>query len=438
MQRVLLIGLNHTTAPVEVRERLAFAPQRVQHAIDELRSRVPGCEAVVLSTCNRVELYLAAPTEIERQAVIRFLADFHQLPEAAFATHLYEMRGRSAIEHLFAVACSLDSMVLGETQIIGQVRHAYEVSRGIGATGAILNPLFQRAVSVGKEVLSATQLSDGRVSVASVAVDYAKRIFETFEDKTVLCLGTGKMSQLVLSHFAKLKPKHMLVSSRSIERAREVATQYKGEGVSTDRLDEHLVRADVVVSSTGHPVTLVTRSRFEPLMRQRRYRPVFFIDIAVPRDIEPAVGELEGVYLYNLDDLQEVVVRTMDERGQSVEAARSIVVGHVEAFMRWHRQREIGPMIDALYKRYNQIARGELDRTAARMQLDAEQRQHLEELAHRLVQKMLHDPVTQLRESGQHENTQAYAHAIERLFKLDLPASDQPNEDDRTGEEKPQ
>lgn len=435
MQRVLLIGLNHTTAPVDVRERLAFAPQRVQHAITELQKRIDGCEAVVLSTCNRVELYLAAPVEIDRDRVIDFLSEFHELPATDFASHLYEMRGRSAIEHLFAVACSLDSMVLGETQIIGQVRHAYEVSRGVGATGGILNPLFQRAVSVGKEVLSATQLSDGRVSVASVAVDYARRIFESFEDKTVLCLGTGKMSQLVLSHFARLNPKHMLVSSRSVERAREIAKQFDGEGVSSERLDEYLVRADVVVSSTGHPVTLVTRARFEPLLKQRRYRPVFLIDIAVPRDIEPAVGELEGVYLYNLDDLQEVVVRTMDQRGQSVEEARKIVVGHVEAFLQWHRQREIGPMIDALYKRYNQIARTELDRTAARMQLDAEQRQHLEELAHRLVQKMLHDPVTQLRESGRHDDAQAYAHAVEKLFKLDLPQANRATEENSSGKD---
>lgn len=425
MQRLLLIGLNHTTAPLDVREKLAFAQRRTIEAVEALKQSIDGSEAVVLSTCNRVELYLAAPQEIEREQIVAFLKDFHQLPDDSFASHLYEMRGRSVIEHLFAVASSLDSMVLGETQILGQVRTAYESSRTLGATGALLNPLFQRAVGVGKEVLSQTHLADGRVSVASVAVDYATRIFDSFDDKTVLCMGTGKMSQLVLRSFAALKPKHLIVASRDVERARRIGAQFGGEGVSSENLDQLLIQADVVVSSTGHPHNLITKKRFEPLRKPRRYRPIFMIDIAVPRDIEVAVAEIEGVYLYNLDDLQEVVTRTIDSRGSAVDAARAIVNQHVDTFLAWHRQREIGPMIDALYKRYNDIARSELERTASRMQLDEAQKQHLEELVHRMVQKMLHDPVSQLRSPAPHENGQAYVHAIEKLFKLEPPRDDE-------------
>ncbi len=421
MQRLLLIGLNHTTAPLDVRERVAFAPSRAQVAIDALRQQIDGCEVVILSTCNRVELYLAGSAEIDRQVIVDFLRRFHDLPNDQFASHLYEMRGRAVIEHLFAVASSLDSMVLGETQIIGQVRQAYEASRLAAATGAILNPLFQRALTVGKEVLSQTHLAEGRVSVASVAVDYAKRIFDTFADKTVLCMGTGKMSQLVLRQFVSLRPKQLLVASRDLGRATRVAEQFGGVGVSSMELDQLLIQADVVVSSTGHPHSLVTRARFEPLLRPRRYRPIFMIDIAVPRDIEPSVGDLDNVYLYNLDDLQEVVARTFDTRGQSVIDARHIVNAQVDAFLVWHRQREIGPMIDALYQRYHDIARAELERSGVKMQLDNQQKQQIEELLHRVVQKMLHDPVSQLRSPIPHESGQAYIHAIEKLFKLEPP-----------------
>jgi glutamyl-tRNA reductase len=421
MQRLLLIGLNHTTAPLDVREKLAFAQTRSLLAIARLQECIEGVEVVILSTCNRVELYLGAPREISRSEVVTFLRTFHNLPDDSFASHLYEMRGRSVIEHLFAVSSSLDSMVLGETQIIGQVRDAYEAARTAGATGPLLNPLFQRAVNVGKEVLSRTPLAEGRVSVASVAVDYASRIFDTFSDKTVLCMGTGKMSQLVLRQFVTLKPKQLLIASRNIDRARSVAEQFGGQGVSSLELDQLLIQADIVVSSTGHPQTLVTKARFEALRRPRRYRPIFMIDIAVPRDIEPGVGEIEGVYLYNLDDLQEVVNRTMDSRSESVETARAIVNKQVDGFLAWHRQREIGPMIDAMYKRYTDIARAELERTAGKMQLDDQQRAHMEELVHRIVQKMLHDPVSQLRSPEPHENAQTYVHAIEKLFKLEPP-----------------
>jgi glutamyl-tRNA reductase len=421
MQRLLLIGLNHTTAPLDVREKLAFGPSRLEQAITQLRQQFDACEAVILSTCNRVELYLCAAEPIDRDRVIAFLKSFHSLPDERFTSHLYEMRGRSVIEHLFAVTSSLDSMVLGETQILGQVRSAYEAARDIGAAGPLMHPLFQRAVGVGKEVLSQTQIGQGRVSVASVAVDYASRIFDTFADKTVLCMGTGKMSQLVLRQFVGLKPKHLIVASRRLERAHEVAQQFGGEAVSSVDLDPLLVQADIVVSSTGHPEPLITRKRFEPLLRPRRYRPVFMIDIAVPRDIDPSVGDLEGVYLYNLDDLQEVVTRTIDSRGSAVETARAIINRHVDTFLAWHRQREIGPVIDALYKRSNQIARAELERTCGKLQPDAQQQAHLEELVHRIVQKMLHDPVSQLRAPDPHESGQAYVHAIEKLFKLEPP-----------------
>jgi glutamyl-tRNA reductase len=319
---------------------------------------------------------------------------------------------------LFTVASSLDSMVLGETQILGQVRGAYETSLAAGATGPLLNPLFQRAVAVGKEVLTRSKLGEGRVSVASVAVDYARRIFDHFGDKTVLCVGTGKMAQLVLQRFAELKPGQLMVCSRDLDRAQTAAAPYGGQGVLFSGMEQHLVQSDIVITSTGAPHAVITRKKFEPLLRQRRYRPIFLIDIAVPRDVETAVGDLESVYLYNLDDLQEVVLQTMGDRQTTAAVAKQMVAGQVDAFAQWQRQRAIGPLIDALYKRSADIAQAELARTIGKMQADEKQREHLEELVHRIVQKMLHEPVRHLRTSEPHEGVPGYAHAVEKLFGL--------------------
>ena len=422
MHRLSLIGLNHTTAPLVVRERLAFAPQQALVAINELQKRTGG-EVVLLSTCNRVEIYLAGPKPVDRATVVKFLGDFHELPADQFQSHLYEQRGHGVVPHLFAVASSLDSMVLGETQILGQVRSAYETSRQIGAAGPLLNPLFQRAVSVGKEVLSGTGLGEGRLSIASVAVDYARRIFDTFADKTVLCLGTGKMSQLVLQHFVGLGTGRLLVASREQSRADAFAKDFGGHGVTMADLDKHLVASDIVVASTGATHPIITKDRFAKLLKQRRYRPIFLIDIAVPRDIEAGVGDLDSVYLYNMDDLQQVVSRTISERSQQIEAAHAIVNRHVQQFLQWHREREIGPVIDALYQRYNAIARAELERTLGKLPLDDAGKQELEQLVHRIVQKMLHDPVKQLKQGHDpREGGQAYLHAVEKLFRLEAGA----------------
>ncbi|MDB5326537.1 MAG: glutamyl-tRNA reductase [Phycisphaerales bacterium] len=443
MNDLLLIGLNHTTAPLDVRERLALAPQRAFDAITAWQQRsaggnAGGGEVVLLSTCNRVEIYLAGP--VERGAVVDFLADFHATPAAKFETHLYERHGRAAVEHLFAVASGLDSMVLGESQILGQVRTAYETSRSAGATGPVLNPLFQRAATVGKEVLTDTGLGDGRVSVASVAVDYAKRIFDTFSDKTVLCLGTGKMSRLVLQGFTSLKTGKVLVASREQSRADAFAAKFGGRdfsggdlsirGVTMDDLDKHLIAADVIIGSTGATHPVVTRERFAGLLKKRRYRPAFFLDIAVPRDIEPAVGDLEGVYLYDLDDLQGVVSQTLAGRTGQVEVARGVVRRHVDAYAAWHRQREIGPLIDALYRHSGDIAKGELDRTLGKLDLDDSGREQVEQLVHRVIQKLLHGPVSQLKQAHEPHNDsrgegQAYVHAVEKLFNLRPPTDDQ-------------
>jgi glutamyl-tRNA reductase len=328
-------------------------------------------------------------------------------------------------------------MVLGETQILGQVREAYDAASQMGACGAILNPLFQRAIAVGKEVLSATGIAEGRVSVASVAVDYARRIFDSFADKTVLSIGAGKMAALVLQSFAALKPKRLLVCNRNAEKANALAARFSGEAADFDRLDDHLVAADIVVSSTGSAHPIITAARVASLRKAMRYRPIFMIDIALPRDVEAAVGDLENVYLCNIDDLQQVVAQTLSQRSGALDAARAIVNKHVDGFVAAQRTREMGPLIDRLANRYHALASEELKRTINKLtNLSEAERSHLEELTRRIVNKLLHDPITMLRNTeGMHGTTSQYLHALERLFKLEEGIADQSDPKETSGAE---
>jgi glutamyl-tRNA reductase len=438
MQRLLLLGLNHTTAPLEVRERLAFDATTRQAALEKFKEHFPACEAVILSTCNRVELYAARqvhekPTPAE---IVQFLASSHGLSPDAVEPHLYRKSNREVVEHLFTVASSLDSMVLGETQILGQVREAYEVATKLKLAGSSLNPLFQKALAVGKQIMHETTLAEGRVSVASVAVDYARQIFERFDDKTVLCVGGGKMAALVLQAFVALKPGNLLVCNRSQDKSQLLASKFNGKSVSFEQLAEHLVAADIVVTSTGATQPIITRSQFESILKRRRYRPIFIIDIAFPRDVAPAVGELDHVYLYNLDDLQNVVQNTRSQRQDAVADARELITAAVEQFTLWHRQRELGPTIARLYERYHAVAQDELTRTLHKLpNVSVEERSHLEDLARRIVNKLLHDPIHTLRNADtNHLGSTQYLHAMQKLFHLD---SDPEPDEAVTGESQP-
>jgi glutamyl-tRNA reductase len=333
---------------------------------------------------------------------------------------MYQKADVDMIRHLFHVASSLDSMVLGETQILGQVRDAYEAAAQLGAAGASLNPLFQKALAAAKQVMHDTALTEGRLSVASVAVDYARGIFDHFSDKTVLSIGAGKMAQLVLRHFSQLRPGDLLVCNRDAAKALALAQEFSGRQVPFEGLEDHLVAADIVLTSTGAQHAIITRTQFEPLRKRRRYRPLFIIDIAVPRDVEPALGEIDGVFLYNLDDLQDVVSKTQSQRKDVIASAHGIVEQHVEAFILWHRQRELGPAIRRLHERYHNIAKEELTRTLNKLpNLSPAEREHLEELSRRIVNKLLHDPVQVLRHADQsHIPAAQYLHALEKLFQL--------------------
>lgn len=427
MQRLLMRGLNHATAPVDIREKCAFTPDRRREALARFQQAFPGAEFVIVSTCNRVELYTARPVHAHprREELLDFFCSFHGLSADAIRPHLYEKVNRAVAEHLFTVAASLDSMVVGETQILGQVREAYDAASAQGTLGTLLNPLFQRAIATARDVHAQTHLTEGRRSIASIAVDYARRIFDRFSDKTVLCVGAGKMSQLVLTHLAELQVGRLLVTNRDMEKAKALANDFGGQAVAFDQLSAHLAAADIVLSGTAASQPIITRKLFEAVLRQRRYRPAFLIDIAMPRDIEQGVGELENVYLYNIDDLQTVVAATDSGRQAAIDQARQIVLARVDEFIAWHRTREAGPLIERLYARSHELAHDEVQRTLHKLPdaTDAE-RAHLDDLARRIVNKLLNDPVQTVRTTNAVDGTSPYLHALARLFRLGDPPPD--------------
>jgi glutamyl-tRNA reductase len=422
MHRLLMLGLSHATADLATREKFAFNADQQRQVLEQFKQKFPGCEAVLLCTCNRVELYAATKTlnDPPIEELTSFLCNSRGVRPEEFASHWYHRNERAVVHHLFTVVSSLDSMVLGESQILGQVREAYDMAHRQNVTGSLLNPLFQRAIAVGKQVMSETQLGAGRLSVASVAIDYGRRIFDHFNDKTVLNIGAGEMAELVLQHLKELNPGQLLLCNRSVSRAEELSRRFGGRTASLDELDELLIAADIVVTSTGASEPIITRARFEKLLKPRRYRPIFIIDIAMPRDVEPSIEKLENVYLYNLDHLQQVVSQTQSQRKDAIAAAQQIVHSQVEAFVSWHRRRELGPLIDNLYQKYHRIAQEEIERTLNKLPNTTEaEKEHLQELARRIVNKLLHDPMRTLKNAeGIHGPPAQYLHAMEKLFGL--------------------
>lgn len=416
-----MVGLNHRTAPLELRERVAFTAAQGEEAVRKFRAAFPHGELVVLSTCNRVELYLARPLKAEPslESITRFVAEFHGIDPAALHEHLYHHEDRAVIEHLFTVATSLDSMVVGETQILSQVKHAYHHGCDAGGVGKMLHGLFQRALAAAKDVHEKTALSSGRLSVASVAVDLAASVFDRFDDKTVLCVGAGKMTTLMLRHMQELKPRRIVIANRSAERAADLARQFSAEAQPFEQLDAILTEADILLTGTGATEPIITEARFKALLKARRYRPIVMVDIAVPRDIEPGVAQLNNVYLYNIDDLQEVAAGNRGKRDREIAAARALLAEHVEEYLRWSAARDVGPLVKALYEQAHGMVRAELDGYFAKHpDLTPERRQELEHLSHRLIGKLLHGPVTQLTTRAETTARPMLAAAVRRLFEL--------------------
>ncbi len=412
---LVLLGINHNTAPIEVRERLAIPAGRLADATRTLLHQPGIREGLILSTCNRVELVTlqedTPATENNKADLLRFLHEYFAVPAQTIQPHLYEFREREAVRHLFRVASSLDSMVVGEPQILGQVKESYTVAREVGAVSSQLDTLLQRAFTVAKKVRNETQIGSSSVSIASVAVDLARKIFGSLQGKTVLLVGAGKMSELAARHLIQQGAASILVANRTQSRAEKIAAEFSGPAVHTeaipfDDLYAQADRADIVITSTGAPQKLFGRSHGQHFLHRRRNRPMFFIDIAVPRDVDPGMNDVEGCFVYDIDDLQQVATANLADRSREAAAAENIVTREVEKYQQRLQSLDAVPAILALQQNAEAIREAELKRLQSKLAtLTPEQQAAVEALTRSLTAKLLHPQLVALRRSPERRSS---------------------------------
>jgi len=413
----LLLGVNHKTAPVEVRERLAIPESRLAEATRRLAQHPGIDEGMVLSTCNRVELLVASANGA---ADLRhFLREYFSTDVTPYGPHLYELREKDVVRHLFRVASSLDSMVVGEPQILGQVKEAYATARAVGAVHSQLEALVTRAFAVAKRVRTETAVGSSAVSVASAAVQLAKKIFGTLAGKSVYLVGAGKMSELAARHLMAQGASAIFVANRTHERAVALAGRFGGQAILFEQLYDTCDRADIVITSTGAPHALFRREHGELFLQRRRNRPMFFIDIAVPRDVDPEMNKLDGIFVYDIDDLQAIVAGHVADRSREAERAEAIVTQEVERFLARLEAQSVVPTIVSLQGQLEAIRQAELDRVRGRLgALTPEQEQAVEALSRGIVNKILHAPITTLKTAAGQPEATTVIDVIRRLFNL--------------------
>jgi glutamyl-tRNA reductase len=421
--KLQMIGCSHHHSSLAVRERLAFSPVQSGLALDSLRERFPQVEAVLLSTCNRVEIYTAAEDpEVtpSHEQVAQFMADFHQLPMYEIFDDLFERTGDDAVRHLFTVAASLDSMVVGEPQILSQVKAAYELAKDRRSAGPLTHGIFQTAVRVAKRVATETTLHQRRVSIPSVAVgDFARAIFERFDDKKVLVLGAGEMGEETLRYLQNEGAHDVTVINRSFERAEQLARRWQGRAEPWEQLPAELVRADLVIGTTGASQPIMTLAQYKQIEPARYQRPLFILDLAVPRDFDPAIGDRLGVYLYSIDDLQAACQKNRRDRDKELPAAIHIVEQETGRFMADLHHRATAPIIKRLKEGWQQPKDDELRRLFNKLpELDEKSRGEIAQAFERLVNKLLHPPLESLRSEAEKGPPHGLLDALKRLFQL--------------------
>ena len=390
------LGINHRTAPLEVREQLAFHAEELRRALSDLMSSGHVHEAAILSTCNRTELYCQADTP---QAAIDWLADYRRVPAHTIEPYLYAHPDRDAVRHAFRVASGLDSMVLGEPQILGQMKEAVRIARESGALGTTLNKLFQSSFAVAKDVRSTTAIGANIVSMAAAAVRLAERIFETIANQNVLFIGAGEMIELCATHFAARNPKQIVIANRTIDRGRALADRFGATAIRLEDVGERLAEFDIVVSCTASQLPIIGLGLVERAVRLRRHRPILMVDLAVPRDVEVEVGELDDVFLYTVDDLAQIVESGIESRQSAVVDAEAIVDGRVDDFLQWMQTRESVPIIRALRDNAERMRRHEMEHALKLLARGEDPAAVLEHLSHRLMNKYLHAPTHALNQT---------------------------------------
>jgi glutamyl-tRNA reductase len=415
-----LIGINHRTAPVEVRERMHIPESRLAQAVSDLIHREGIREGLILSTCNRVEVVTSAEDSVDAEPIMQqFLADHHQFDLGPYQRFFYHYQQQEVARHLFRVAASLDSMIVGEPQILGQLKRAYALAREAGGLNGSLKEIVNQALAVARRVRRETALGSAAVSVSYAAVELAKKIFGSLEGKTVFVIGAGKMSELAAKHLLRSGARAIYVANRTYERAVELAAAFRGTAIAFEQLFEHLPKADIVISSTGAPGYVVNKADAARILSARRNRPVFFVDIAVPRDIDPLVNELDNTFVYDIDDLGQVVEANKKQREREAVWAEEIVQEEVQRTMRRLASRDLVPTIVALEDRLNAIRAAEIERYNSRLgNLTPEQRQAVDALTRGIMNKILHGPITELKSGAGQPEQVALVRLVRKIFGL--------------------
>lgn len=396
---MITLGINHKTAPVSVREKVAFSPEQLPSALQGMRSQIAFSEVAILSTCNRTELY---GNQIDKhyQPVIDWLADYHSVARKDIASCVYVHQDEAAVRHMMRVASGLDSMVLGEPQILGQMKQAYNTATEAGTIGSCLGRLFQQTFSVAKQVRTDTEIGSSAVSVAYAAVSLSKHIFDDLANAKALFIGAGETIELAARHLYNLGSRDFIVANRTFERAKQLAYAFNGKAIELDGIANVLPEVDIIFASTGSSLPVLGKGTVESALKQRRRKPIFMVDLAVPRDIEAEVGQLEDVYLYTVDDLHSVIAENLKARTQAAEEAEDIIGYHAGRYMGWLRSQGVVDTICAFRDKFEKLRQDEMARALTKIKQGQPVEEALEQLSSRLTNKFLHQPTTELRRAG--------------------------------------
>jgi glutamyl-tRNA reductase len=408
------LGLNHQTAPLDVREQVAFSPDALGHALRDLLARPKVKEAAILSTCNRTEVYVHGT---EPQPVVDWLEDFHRVPKDSLAPYIYTLPRERAVTHAFRVASGLDSMVLGEPQILGQMKQAVRHAESAGSLGLVLNRLFQRTFAVAKDVRTHTDIGSASISMAAATVKLAERIFPAISDQRLLLIGAGEMIDLTATHFGAKNPRSITIANRTMQRGTELAARFGAEAITLNEMPERLHEFDIVVTCTASTLPILGKGLLERVVKARRHAPIFVVDLAVPRDVEPEAAELDDVFLYSIDDLSNIVRDNLQIRKEAVAQAEEMIAAQAGSFLRWLEGRTVVPTITALHGHHDQLRALELERVRKLLASGTSPEQALELLARGLTNKFLHAPTQALNQAGEAERAELVA-VFEKIYQI--------------------
>lgn len=419
---LVIVGLNHKTSPIEIREKLSFPSHSIGEPLKKLTNHYGLNEGVILSTCNRVEV-LAITSELEKgtRQIKRFLSDFHSIPLEILDEHLYVHQGEEAVKHLFRVAAGLDSMVMGEPQILGQVKDSYGYAVEHNTAGIIVNKLYHKAFQVAKRVRTETRIGESAVSISFAAVELARKIFGELAGKTCMLVGAGEMAELAARHLQSNGVREILVANRTYEKAVELVKCFCGTAIMFREFPHYLKNVDIVIASTASPNFIIKPDQIQEVMKERRHKPMFFIDISVPRNVDPLVNNIDNCYVYDVDDLQGVVVANLQERHKEAEEAEQIIIEEIDKFYRWIKSLDVVPTIIALRQECDSIRKAELAKAMPALQnLSPKEQKVLEAMTAAIVNKILHHPVTHLKKEANKIEGDLYIDTIRKLFDLSI------------------